>query len=177
MVPQSTGRHPSLKFEITIDDQSLALDIKGNNGQIFLTSELGESILDVVELQPGVYSVLMNHQSFVVAVENGSKDRIVINGTPFTISLLDAVHLHLRDLGWESVSEKPTGQIVTQIPGLITKIFHKVGDEVGQDEPLFLMEAMKMENEIRAPISGTITRIHVNIGQTVDKGTMIIEIG
>lgn len=166
-----------MKYEIAIDDQTLELDISRKNGSIIIRSELGESALDIVRLQEGVYSVLMNNYSFVVAVEDGIKNQIVVNGTPFSISLLDAVHLHLRDLGWESASEIRTGQVVTQIPGLITKIFHAVGDEVDQDEPLFLMEAMKMENEIRAPVSGVIQKIHVETGQTVDKGTMIIEIG
>jgi len=165
-----------MKYEISIDEQSLELDISRKNDQIHLTSELGVSVLDIVELQEGVYSVLMNHYSFVVAVDPGLDDRIVVNGTPFHISLLDAVHLHLRDLGWESSADSHTGQVITQIPGLITKIFHAVGEEVVQDEPLFLMEAMKMENEIRAPIAGVIRSIHVRTGETVDKGTMVIEI-
>lgn len=166
-----------MKYEIAIDDQTLELDISRRDDQVIIRSELGESALDIVKLQEGVYSVLMNNYSFVVAVENGTRNQIMVNGTPFNISLLDAVHLHLRDLGWESASETKTGQVVTQIPGLITKIFHAVGDEVDQDEPLFLMEAMKMENEIRAPVPGVIKQIHVETGKTVDKGTMIIEIG
>ena len=113
-----------MKYEISIDEQSLELDISRKNDQIHLTSELGVSVLDIVELQEGVYSVLMNHYSFVVAVDPGLDDRIVVNGTPFHISLLDAVHLHLRDLGWESSADSHTGQVITQIPGLITKIFH-----------------------------------------------------
>ncbi|MCF7807989.1 MAG: acetyl-CoA carboxylase biotin carboxyl carrier protein subunit [Candidatus Marinimicrobia bacterium] len=166
-----------MKYEIGINGNSLQLDIQRQDNLVVIHSELGKSVLDVVPLQENVYSVIMNNHSFVVAVESDMSQRVVVNGTPFDISLLDAIHLHLRDLGWESASETRTGQVVTQIPGLITQIFHQVGDEVDQDEPLLLMEAMKMENEIKAPMSGVIQRVHVKQGQTVEKGTMIVEIG
>jgi biotin carboxyl carrier protein len=79
-------------------------------------------------------------------------------------------------LGWDTLQEVKTGLISAQIPGLVTKIFHGVGDEVKTGDSLFLIEAMKMENEIKSPVAGVVKRIGVVEGQTVEKGTNIIEI-
>jgi biotin carboxyl carrier protein len=112
----------------------------------------------------------------VVGICPNEANRVNVNGTPINLELLDAVHLHLRELGWDSMQETKVGLISAQIPGLVTKIFHVPGDEVKEGEPLLLIEAMKMENEIKSPVSGVVQKISVNEGQTVEKGTNIIEI-
>ncbi|HBX64693.1 MAG TPA: acetyl-CoA carboxylase biotin carboxyl carrier protein subunit, partial [Balneolaceae bacterium] len=50
------------------------------------------------------------------------------------------------------------------------------GDEVEQDQPLVILEAMKMENELKAPISGTIASISAEVGQSLEKNSPILEI-
>jgi biotin carboxyl carrier protein len=165
-----------MKFEINAGD--LALDVEFHNGSDTLYIQSGEerSRFEAVMVQPGVYSILLNNKSFVVGVCPSIEERLNVNGTPIHVKLLDSIHLHLRDLGWDSVSESKAGVILAQIPGLVTKIFHQVGDVVEEGHPLFLMEAMKMENEIKAPVGGVIQKISVQEGQTVEKGTLIIEI-
>lgn len=166
-----------MKYEVQIDEQALNLEINSEDNKVIVTSKLGQSVLDIAEVDKAVYSVLMNNHSFVVRIGLKQNKRIYVNGTPFNISLLDAVHLHLRDLGWESKLERNTGLIESQIPGLISKIFHQVGDAVQEGEHLFLMEAMKMENEIQSPVAGRILKLNVSEGQTVEKGTILAEIG
>ncbi|NQV48933.1 MAG: acetyl-CoA carboxylase biotin carboxyl carrier protein subunit [Candidatus Marinimicrobia bacterium] len=166
-----------MKFEINSDEKSLQVDFQANGEKLLINAPEGSMSLDVVQIQAGVYSVLMNNRSFVIGVCPHHNDRVNVNGTPVVLELLDAVHLHLRELGWDTVHELKAGLLSAQIPGLITKIFHKIGDKVNEGEPLFLIEAMKMENEIKAPVSGEIQRISVKEGQTVEKGTIIIEIG
>ena len=166
-----------MKYEISSNGSSLECDFQVMDEQLVIATKLGKWYFDAVEIQPGIYSVLLNQRSFVVGIcqDNGLKANV--NGTPMMLELLDAVHLHLRDLGWDTLQETKAGLISAQIPGLITKIFHKVGDMVQEGDPLFLMEAMKMENEIKAPLSGVIQKISIRTGQTVDKGTNILEIG
>ncbi len=166
-----------MKYEINSADQSFEVDIQIENDRLIIQTASNKLTLEAIQIHRGVYSVLLNNRSFVVGVCAGNDEKINVNGTPVFVELLDAVHLHLRELGWESMQETKAGLVCTQIPGLITRIFHKVGDEVIEGEPLFLMEAMKMENEIKAPLSGVIQKISVQEGQTVDKGTNIIEIG
>ncbi|NQV15425.1 biotin/lipoyl-binding protein [bacterium] len=165
-----------MRYEIIGGGKSVEVDFLAEDGKLEISTDKRRASFDIVSVQPGVYSVLMDNRSFVVGVGTRNGQKLNVNGTPVSLELLDAVHLHLRDLGWESMEESRAGLVNTQIPGLITRIFHVRGDEVSEGEPLFLIEAMKMENEIRAPISGTIIKISVQEGQTVDKGTTIVEI-
>jgi biotin carboxyl carrier protein len=165
-----------MKYEINAGGQSLEVDFQTEAEKFVINTPTGSFNLEAIQIQAGVYSILMNQRSFVVGVCPNHQDRVNVNGTPVVLELLDAVHLHLRELGWDALKELKAGLINAQIPGLITKIFHEVGDNVKEGEPLFLIEAMKMENEIKAPLSGVIQRIAVKAGQTVEKGTFIIEI-
>ena len=68
------------------------------------------------------------------------------------------------------------GKIHAQIPGLVSQFFVKKGDKVKVSQKLFILEAMKMENEIDSPVSGTIDHIHFKAGDKVEKGNIIMEI-
>lgn len=166
-----------MKFEINASDRALEIDIQPDKEILLITYGAKTLAFEAVLVQPEMYSVLINNRSFVVGVCSRSSKRANVNGTPVSIELLDAVHLHLRELGWEAEVEEKLGLVSTQIPGLITKIFHQIGDMVNEGDPLFHMEAMKMENEIKSPISGEVIKISVEEGQTVEKGTNIMEIG
>ncbi len=61
------------------------------------------------------------------------------------------------------------------IPGLIHSLLVKEGDKVAEGQPLLILEAMKMHNEIRAPFAGTVRRIRAAAGTTVAKGDVLIE--
>ena len=63
------------------------------------------------------------------------------------------------------------------MPGTIIKVLVNVGDTVAENQPLMILEAMKMENEIVAGRSGTVQSIHVNQGQTVNPGDALVVIG
>lgn len=68
------------------------------------------------------------------------------------------------------------GHVSTSMPGTIIDILVNEGDKVEAGSPLLIAEAMKMETEIQAPISGTITAIHVQKGETVNPDETLIEI-
>jgi biotin carboxyl carrier protein len=62
------------------------------------------------------------------------------------------------------------------MPGSIQKVLVNVGDEVKENQPLMILEAMKMENEIVASKSGKVTGVHVTVGQVVNAGDPLITI-
>jgi len=68
------------------------------------------------------------------------------------------------------------GSLVAKIPGKVTKLLVKVGDQVEEGQTVLVLEAMKMENELKAGQSGTISGIHVSEGQTVESGVLMVEI-
>lgn len=74
------------------------------------------------------------------------------------------------------LSNANAGALVTDMPGKIVKILTAQGAVVNQGDTLLILEAMKMENEIKAGIDGVIKAIHVSEGQTIESGQIMIEI-
>jgi biotin carboxyl carrier protein len=66
--------------------------------------------------------------------------------------------------------------VYAKMPGKIVKISAKMGDKVKKGDPVMVMEAMKMENEIRSVVDGTISNICVKEGQAVETGTLLAEL-
>lgn len=66
--------------------------------------------------------------------------------------------------------------VVAPMPGMIARIEVKVGDKVEKGGGLLVLEAMKMENEIRAPIAGMVRDLHVRPGTSVEKGEVLVTI-
>ena len=69
-----------------------------------------------------------------------------------------------------------TGDVGVSMPGKIVKVMVAVGDAVEEGDALFIAEAMKMENEIKAPCSGQVQEVFVEVGATVEPGTVLVRI-
>ena len=73
--------------------------------------------------------------------------------------------------------EKGEGQEITApMPGNILKVNKQTGDKVAKNEPVVVLEAMKMENEIVSPVDGTVTSIMVSAGQFVDVSEILFTV-
>jgi biotin carboxyl carrier protein len=68
------------------------------------------------------------------------------------------------------------GGLFTQMPGKVVKINCKVGDKVSKGQALLILEAMKMENEIKVGTDGVVKAIHVKVGDALDNGVLMIEV-
>jgi biotin carboxyl carrier protein len=68
------------------------------------------------------------------------------------------------------------GGCFTQMPGKVVKILSKVGDKVEKGQTLLILEAMKMENEIKAGTSGIVKAIHVKAGDALENGILMMEV-
>ncbi|MCD4776463.1 MAG: DUF2118 domain-containing protein [Candidatus Aegiribacteria sp.] len=70
-----------------------------------------------------------------------------------------------------------SGEVIAPLPGVILKILVKEGDEVNEGQPVAIMEAMKMENEIESPTSGTVAEIFVSEGENILENAIIMKVG
>ena len=82
----------------------------------------------------------------------------------------------LEKFGLQSNTTSHAGKIHAQIPGLVSQLFVKPGDNVDIGQKLLILEAMKMENEIDSPIAGIVNDIHIKSGDKVEKGELIMDI-
>jgi pyruvate carboxylase subunit B len=133
-------------------------------------------------------SVLVNGQPFVVGFED---DRVLVDGTPYEVTL-DATQAVVGgiayELGVEGLEEEAAGPKVTAdavagegavtaiMPGKLIRVLVAEGDQVAEGDVICILEAMKMENELKAPKAGTIKALHVQPGQDVEMGSVLAEI-
>ena len=94
----------------------------------------------------------------------------------FQAEALDERRRAIRDMaGAASVNSGPA-PLVAPMPGLVVRINVRLGDQVQAGQALVVMEAMKMENELRASAAGTVKAIGVQPGAAVEKGTVLVEL-
>ena len=105
----------------------------------------------------------------------GSPLRFLLDHEPMELGVLDPVDLITREV---SGSGAGSGLISVEsvMPGIVRKVLVEEGETVETGQALLLLEAMKMENEIAAPDSGTVSAIKVAAGETVAAGSLLVQI-
>ncbi|MCU0623987.1 MAG: biotin/lipoyl-binding protein [Gemmatimonadaceae bacterium] len=98
-----------------------------------------------------------------------------VDGWTVRAEALDERQRAIRDLQQAAGPQGPA-PLVAPMPGLIVRLHVAVGDEVSAGQGLVAMEAMKMENELKAAGPGRVKAIHVVPGQAVEKGTVLVEL-
>jgi pyruvate carboxylase subunit B len=99
-----------------------------------------------------------------------------VDGYRFDVEALDERSRTIRDI--TAAAAKPTGPaaIVAPMPGLVVRINVAVGDVITPGHGAIVMEAMKMENELRAPTGGRVRAVHAEVGMAAEKGTILVEL-
>ena len=100
---------------------------------------------------------------------------LTINDVPTHLSLKNGLDQLIDQLGLKSMKEEDVSQILAPMPGLVIDVSVSVGDEVKKDDPLLVLEAMKMENVLKSKGSGIVKAIHVTKQEKVDKSQLLIE--
>ena len=119
---------------------------------------------------------MVGKSHFISILTHPKGYEITIDQYSNIVSIKNEQQLLLKKFGFSSSDKIQNGKIVAQIPGLISEILVIVGDTINKGDKLFILEAMKMENEIHSPLSGTVKNISVESGIAVEKGTLIMEI-
>jgi len=100
---------------------------------------------------------------------------MLVNGKKVQLSGEDDMDRLLKQLGMDSGGAKKMKELKAPMPGLVVKIEVKPGDEVAKDQPLVILEAMKMENVLKAVASATVASVEVKQGQAVEKNQVMIK--
>ncbi len=136
---------------------------------------------DWAEISPGAYSILIDGQSYQARVApapsspSGRTDAWVV-----TIAEYD-FHIEVRDprtrrFAGQAVAHDGPLDVLAPMPGKIVRVLVSRDQEVGQGEGLVVIEAMKMQNELRAPRAGRITEVHVKEGVGIEAGARLLRL-
>ena len=127
---------------------------------------------DGKEVSPGVYSILVQGESFEVRVERiGAELRATTQGREYRLAIRDPREWKKSRAG--AAEAEGRQHVLAPMPGKVVRVLVAAGDEVQAGQGLMVVEAMKMQNEIRAPKSGKIERLSVTEGQAVNSGEVV----
>jgi biotin carboxyl carrier protein len=129
--------------------------------------------VDVVEISPNILSILLDGQSYEISITPFPDGKLKLQNGPqeFTAEVIDPRAWSGRRHGHVEVEGRQ--QIVAPMPGKIMRLLVNAGARVETGQGLLVVEAMKMQNEIRSPKSGTVERVLVKEGQPVNAGEIL----
>jgi biotin carboxyl carrier protein len=166
-----------MKYSVSVDGHSVEVEVDGDSVRVGDTTSRAR-ILDLDGPATPLRLLSIGEEIHRVQLRPGeSRGRYTlwIDGFRFEVEALDERTRAIRELS--AATAKPTGPapIVAPMPGMIVRVNVAEGDAVNAGQGLVVMEAMKMENELRAAAAGTVKRIHVAPGTAVEKGAMLLE--
>jgi biotin carboxyl carrier protein len=150
------------------------LERDGDRWRLALEHDLSESTaMEAVEISRGVYSILLDGESWEIQVAEAADGRLIVQTgrQEFNAEVADPRSWKGRRQGGAEAQGRQ--QILAPMPGKVVRVLVKVGDKVEAKQGLLVVEAMKMQNEIRSPKSGTVERVLVKDGQAVNAGEVL----
>jgi biotin carboxyl carrier protein len=134
-----------------------------------------EAQADVEMPEPGVYSVLIGGRAYEARVEETATALVVvIDGRRFEIDVRDPRRFTRKGRG---AGADGVQTVAAPMPGKIVRVLVAAGDEVTAGQGLLVVEAMKMQNEMKAPRAGTVLSLSATEGVTVTAGQVLATIG
>ncbi len=159
-----------MKYEVRISGKTHVVECEHHSEGWQATLAAESSAADVVEITPNIFSVLIDGQSHEICVTplDDGKLKLQTGRFEFTAEVVDPRSWRGRLHGGAEAEGRQ--QVVAPMPGKVVRVLVKEGDVVEAGQGLLVMEAMKMQNEIRSPKGGTVERVLVEEGQAVNAG-------
>jgi len=161
-----------MRYVVSIAEQAVEIDVepRPGGGYVVRGPEGRESVVHSLEQRPGWVSLLVDGQR--VSVLPGEAE-VRVQGERHTARAENwqqhtTARAKARDLG-------ETRALSAAMPGRIVRVLCQAGERVSANAPLVVIEAMKMQNELRAPRDASVRAVHVEVGRTVERGALLVE--
>jgi biotin carboxyl carrier protein len=163
-----------MKYEIVINGARRSVEFTPPvNGASRVTFTVDGQLVeaDAIRISGGTYSILLGGRSLEVIAEESSNGLLLrSNGREFQVEILDPRSWRRRR--GAGIELEGRQQLIAPMPGKIVRVLVAAGQQVNAGQGLLVIEAMKMQNEIRSPKSGTVEKL-AREGQTVNAGEVL----
>lgn len=163
-------------LQININNTAFVLETKSNT--VLVNGKPANA--DVVKLGLNKYHILLNNDSYTIELlekdETGKNLQIMVNGTKQTVKIKDKYDNLLQQLGMDKLMGKKNNLVKAPMPGLVLRIMAEPGMVVKKGDGLLVLEAMKMENIIKAEADGIIKKVNIAEKQAVEKNAILLEL-
>ena len=156
-----------MKLNLTINGRDERIELAAGK---FSIGDAPEREVSVETPEPGVYSVLLDGRSYDARVEDGA---VTVCGHRFEIEVRDP-----RRWSRQSAAGAHGGvqRVAAPMPGKVVRVLVSVGDTVEAGQGIVVVEAMKMQNEMKAARAGKIASLSAQVGATVTAGEVLASI-
>lgn len=164
-------------LQITVNDHT-PVNIHNTEGQWFINDSLAD--LDI-QLQPnGLINILYKNKSYTAIIDKtDTKNKelsIRIGGQTHQIAIKEPIDQLLENMGLDLKAMQKIEPIKAPMPGMVLKVLVEPGQQIKKGDGLLILEAMKMENVLKATADATVKAIKINERTAVEKGTVLIEL-
>ena len=165
-----------MKYFVRVGDSELDLSLEGDSVSVDGTTTSAR--LTDVEGTPVRMLTVGDEVHRIVVRPAGARGRytIWVDGFRHEVEALDERMRAIRELAGASTGPVGPAPLVAPMPGMIVRVNVQVGDHVRPGQGLVVMEAMKMENELRAQAEATVKAVLAQPGSAVEKGALLIEL-
>ncbi|MFQ5945696.1 MAG: biotin/lipoyl-containing protein [Anaerolineae bacterium] len=176
MEASRTERGPArVKYTVDVGDETHEIDI-GPGRRVAIDGHEHTIDLESIEGRT-LHSLLVDGRSYEVLVEAERDEyRVLIRGEMYPARVADERSRRLAE-GAPAAAASGEAVLTAPMPGLVVAVRVSEGDEVEMGQGLVILEAMKMENELRSPQSGRIRSVRVSPHEVVDRGQPLLVIG
>ena len=161
-------------LDATVRGRSIRVEVQGGSGRYTVRLDGRPLEVDVVRTGRHFASLLVGGESHEVGIEKGDEGyEVVLPGETVTVDVAEAGR------GPSLPASPPHGpsRLTAPMPGRVVRVLEALGADVVAGQGLFVIEAMKMENELKAPRAGRIQEVAVREGQAVEAGALLAVVG
>jgi biotin carboxyl carrier protein len=160
-----------MKRELVVNGKLHTIEVRKENGLVHFSLPDRSGTASIIKVEPGVYSVLLNGKSYQArAGQSENSIAVEIRGHMFEIEIQDP-RAPRRNTGPRAGEGQQ--RVLAPMPGKIIRLLVAEGAQVEPGDGIVVIEAMKMQNELKALRAGTVTSLPVGEGATVGAGELL----
>jgi len=160
---------PPQDFVVTVDHRTVAIHLEGD--RVIIDGKPASASLEKVS--QNLYSLLLGNRSYELVISEGTV--VSIDGQPVALDVKDMRALLLEKYGAQSGSSQQAQSLRAPMPGLVLRVSVEPGEAVQAGQSALVLEAMKMENDLRIAADGVVRQVHVSPGDAVAKNALLID--
>ncbi|MBX7237010.1 MAG: biotin/lipoyl-binding protein [Caldilineales bacterium] len=164
-----------MKYQSQVENSTYTVEIDADGQILVENAKVDASLLQVGPL--GLYSLLIDKRSLELVVEETQHGyRVSFGSHTFDVRVADERQLKLAGKRTDLGATGGDIQVKAPIPGLVVRVLVRAGDAVQTGQSIAILEAMKMENELRATREGVVSEVRVKAGERVEQGAILLVI-